>query len=190
MVVIGRSFGISLGWTSSSELMSTFSSIVFYGEEPSTYHNVDSSNTISPLTRTFQVEGLKTCTPFAQVDTLRFSDFGSSFCRFSSRMCTNAMDPNIFGYTVLLQCMSTCKFSLNSFLPEINFEIIGKVLFSSVCAKAPNMSSYFFFGSTFKYLGMWEHITLLSHGEAPSVSREVIYEGDIILTSFECCHLS
>ena len=88
-----------------------------------------------------------------------------------------------FGYSVLLRCMFTNKLPLDSFLPKVCCEGIREVLFVVVWSKAPYMTTNFLFDFVLEFLEVWEHFTLLPHGEDPGVPREVFDERYIILTT-------
>ena len=94
-----------------------------------------------------------------------------------------------FGYYVLLRCVSTGKFSSNSFLSEISCKFVREVLLSSVRSKASDMLICCFFDFIFKCLELSENFALLSDGLDPSVPGEVVDERRVISASAKCSHL-
>mgnify|MGYP007069644607 CR=1 FL=1 len=94
LIEIGLSLDINLSWSLSSVCLR----LAVYGSGgvgSGLYHGADLSKTTSLLTWTIRVEGLKHLYPFfSSVYPMRihFSDMGSSFCRFSSGMCTYAIE--------------------------------------------------------------------------------------------------
>ena len=90
-----------------------------------------------------------------------------------------------FGLSILLGCVSTSKLLLDSFLSKVCYEGIREVLFIFVWPKTSYMPAGCIFDVTFEFLKVWEHFTLLLHGEHPGVFGKVIDECDIVSASSE-----
>ena len=90
---LGLSFGRGFGRISSSEMAFNSSSIGLDRVESSSYHDADSSITMSRLTWTARVQRLKDLYAMR----IHFSDFVSSFSRFAFGMRTLAMVRILWG---------------------------------------------------------------------------------------------
>ena len=94
-----------------------------------------------------------------------------------------------FNSSALLQCMSTQKFSLNSFFAKVCRENVKELFFTFVLSKTSNISTHFFFDSGFEFLEVCQHFILVAHRIDLSISRIVVYGCDIVSASSECCCL-